>query len=251
MPYTKKHPYFVCITFVFLILGCKSTKKSIAYSSETLKIIALSKNSFQHISYLDTKEYGKVPCNGYVYLNNKEALVVDTPSDDATAAELIRWISEEKKHTPKAVVINHFHEDCLGGLAYFHKKNVPSYANKATIMLAKKEGVILPKNGFNEQMTLTIGETAVSNRYFGEAHTSDNIVTYVASENLLFGGCMVKSVNAKKGYLGDANTDEWSTTIAKIKKAYPNLKIVIPGHGNPGGMELLNYTETLFKQVSP
>ncbi len=176
--------------------------------------------------------------------------MVDTPADDVTVNELIRWISEEKKHTIKAVVVNHFHNDCLGGLVPFHKENIPSYANNTTIALAKKEGVAVPENGFENQLELPIGETTLLNRYFGEAHTADNIVTYVASEELLFGGCMVKSMNAKKGYLGDANTNEWSNTIAKIKTAYPRLKIVIPGHGNPGGMELLNYTKTLFKVES-
>ncbi len=247
----KKNTVFVCIILTILALGCTSQKKTVAYSSDTLKIVALSKNSFRHISYLSTNDFGKVACNGYIYLKNGQAIVVDTPTDDATANELIRWISEEKKHTLKAVVINHFHNDCLGGLGAFHSEGVPSYANKATITLAKKEDVPIPQNGFDTQLALNIGGAIVLNRYFGEAHTTDNIVTYVASEELLFGGCMVKSLNAKKGYLGDANTNEWSATIAKIKTAYPGLKIVIPGHGNPGGMELLNYTETLFEIAAP
>jgi metallo-beta-lactamase class B len=54
-------------------------------------------------------------------------------------------------------------------------------------------------------------------------------------------------LNASKGYLGDANTADWSNTVEKIKKEYPNLKIVVPGHGEFGDQKLLDYTIKLFK----
>ena len=58
---------------------------------------------------------------------------------------------------------------------------------------------------------------------------------------------MIKEIEATKGYLGDANVGDWSNTVLKIKKQYPNLKIVIPGHGAIGGSELLDYTIQLFQ----
>lgn len=63
----------------------------------------------------------------------------------------------------------------------------------------------------------------------------------------MFGGCLIKEINASKGYLGDANVQAWAATVKKVKKAYPNVKTVIPGHGEIGGKELLDYTITLFK----
>lgn len=71
--------------FLFLLLltglACKSAKNNIAYSSEKLKILPLSQNSFIHVSYLQTDSFGKVACNGLVYMNGNEAVVVDTPVD--------------------------------------------------------------------------------------------------------------------------------------------------------------------------
>jgi metallo-beta-lactamase class B len=58
---------------------------------------------------------------------------------------------------------------------------------------------------------------------------------------------MVKSMNASKGNLEDANVKEWSNTIRKIKSKYPAASLVVPGHGNAGGQELLDYTITLFE----
>jgi metallo-beta-lactamase class B len=47
--------------------------------------------------------------------------------------------------------------------------------------------------------------------------------------------------------LGDANVGEWSRTVEKVKQQYPNVKIVIPGHGKIGGKDLLDFTIKLFE----
>jgi hypothetical protein len=48
----------------------------------------------------------------------------------------------------------------------------------------------------------------------------------------LFGGCLLKELDASKGYLGDANVSAWSDTVEKVKKEYPDVKIVIRGMVN-------------------
>lgn len=240
------------ISFLILFLAlvqiqCKSQKPVNAYNSETLKIIPISEHSFVHVSYLYTSEYGKVPCNGLLYINNGEAVVFDTPIDPEASKELITWLSKNKNSKVSAVVINHFHLDCLGGLETFHESDIPSYGNNETIKLAKTDGATVPQNGFDLQNELNVGGKKIVNRHFGEAHTADNIISYIPDEELIFGGCMIKSLNAQKGNLNDANISEWSNTVEKIKIQYPNLKIVIPGHGEYGDAELLDYTIQLFK----
>ncbi|WP_158975690.1 hypothetical protein [Cellulophaga sp. L1A9] len=54
-------------------------------------------------------------------------------------------------------------------------------------------------------------------------------------------------MNDTKRNHGDINLKEWSNTIPKMKQKYPDLKLIIPGHGDAGGQELLNYTIELFK----
>ena len=95
---------------------------------------------------------------------------------------------------------------------------------------------------------LAINGIKVKNLFFGEGHTKDNIVSYIPSEKVLFGGCLLKTVGAKKGYLGDANTTDWSNTVAKIKKELSDIEYVIPGHGKTDGTELLTYTIQLFNE---
>ena len=114
--------------------------------------------------------------------------------------------------------------------------------------LAKKDSVAIPQNGFNKRLDLMLGANKVITQFFGEGHTKDNTVSYLESENVLFGGCMIKSLKASKGYLGNANVSEWSNTVDKVKAAFPKIEKVIPGHGKVGDAELLTYTIQLFKQ---
>jgi metallo-beta-lactamase class B len=145
------------------------------------------------------------------------------------------------------VIPTHFHDDCLGGLAAFHAHKIPSFGNSKTIDLAKANQTAYPQNGFTETIKLNVGGKFATATFLGEGHTKDNVVGYFPSENVLFGGCLIKEMQATKGFLGDANVKDWSATVRKVKQAFPSVKLVIPGHGQIGGQELLDYTIELFK----
>ena len=229
---------------VVILNSCNSnTTTSNPYSSENLKIEKISENIFRHISYLNTNDFGKVSCNGMIYLNGNKAIVFDTPTNDEASAELINWIGEKDI---EAVVITHFHADCLAGLKEFHSNGIKSYANNKTIELAKANNYILPQNGFDKKLEINIGNEIVLTKYFGQGHTIDNVIGYIPSEKAMFGGCLIKRLGAGKGNLEDANIVDWPITVAAIKKEFPEVEVIIPGHGKNGGKELLNYTIELF-----
>lgn len=239
----KKLIYFLLIPILF---GCNPSKKLVSKNENLLAFYPLKKNAFVHISFLQTQTWGKVGCNGMIYIHKNQAYIFDTPADNETSEALIKTL-EEQKIKIKGVVVNHFHNDCLGGLEAFHKKGIKSYASEKTIELAKKDSVTIPQIGFKEHLTLRIGKKEIVNQFLGEAHTKDNIISFIPSENIMFGGCMVKELNAGKGFLGDANEKEWSSTIRNVKKAFPTAQFIVPGHGKPGGQELLDFTIKLFE----
>ena len=230
------------------IMGCKRSSDGVVHKSPTLIVTKISDHTYQHISYLETKDFGKVACNGMLVLDHQEALIVDTPTTEEASLELLTFITEELESKVKGVIPTHFHTDCLGGLSVFHQKQIPSYANTATIAYGKAQKVVVPKHAFKNYMQITIGAQPVHVSFFGEGHTKDNVVAYVPTDKVLFGGCLVKELEASKGNLADANTTAWPATIQHIEEEYPNIQTVIPGHGVVGGPALLTYTKTLFSE---
>ncbi len=226
----------------------ESFKPKVVYKSDKLIVTQVSENCFQHTSFLQTNDFGNVPCNGLVVRDNNETIIFDTPTDDKGSEELIQWISSELHSKIKAIIPTHFHSDCLGGLQAFHHHNIPSYANDKTIELAKENNYTIPQNGFEEVLKLNVGNKETITKFFGEGHTKDDVVGYFPSEKVLFGGCLIKELKASKGYLGDANVNAWSTTVEKVKAEFPEIKIVVPGHGKVGDTELLDYTIKLFSE---
>jgi metallo-beta-lactamase class B len=245
--------YFSILSFLIVILGhgvCQSQPDKIVVS-DSLQIIPLSDHVFVHVTELISPQFGKVSCNGLIYVNGKDAVIMDTPVSTGLSAHLLNWFNTTFPDVKlKAVIVNHFHADCLGGLSVFHEAGATSYSHKLTpdLLKLKNELYPAPQKTFDKSVTLDVDGKNVVLRFLGEAHTRDNIVAWIEDEKILFGGCMVKTLNATKGNLADANIEEWPSTIARIKKEFPELKIVIPGHGNYGGVELLDYTIKLFSQ---
>ncbi|KYH05761.1 subclass B1 metallo-beta-lactamase [Chryseobacterium cucumeris] len=240
------------ILFSLIMLSCSTQSKNSfkakkIYESKTLIITQISENSFIHTSFKQTNDFGNVPCNGLVVKDRNETIVFDTPTNDKSSEELIQWINENLDSKIKAIIPTHFHDDSLGGLMIFHKHNISSYSYVKTIELARENNFVIPENSFNDSVILKVGNKDVIAKFFGEGHTKDNAVGYFPNENILFGGCLLKELEAGKGYLGDANVSAWSNTVEKVKKEYPDVKIVVPGHGDYGDGKLLDYTITLFK----
>ncbi len=218
------------------------------FRSDKIRVQQLSDHVYQHISFLQTRDFGKVGCNGMIVIKNNEAIVFDTPADNESAELLVLYLKDSMKVSIKAVIPTHFHEDCVGGIETFAQYNIPVYASARTKNLLVEKNRKMPEvEIFTDSLELPLGAAKVSARYFGEGHTSDNIIGFFADDQVMFGGCLVKEINASKGNLADANTRAWPETIRKIKQAYPSVKTIVPGHGKSGGAELLDYTIRLFQ----
>lgn len=243
---------FLLSVISILLLSCSTQKKKsenkTVYQSETLVITQVSPDVYQHTSFLKTESFGNVPCNGMIVHNNNETVVFDTPVNDDISEELIQWIQNSLKSKINAVVPTHFHDDCLGGLNAFHKHHIPSIANSKTIEIAKEKKLPVPLKSFNNQEKIAVGNQFAELYFFGEGHTKDNIVAYYPNEKVLFGGCLIKELNATKGNLADANEAAWAETVTKLKTKITDAEIVIPGHGATGNTDLIDYTIKLFTQ---
>ena len=99
-----------------------------------------------------------------------------------------------------------------------------------------------PANG----LTLTFGGEPVEILFPGHAHSSDNVVVQLPKRGVLFGGCMLK-LGDSLGYLGDASIAGWARALEPLEAMSPT--IVIPGHGLPGGPEIIANTRRLVSEA--
>jgi len=246
----SREKYFGLIGMVFLfavILGCKALVGESNSERNAVQLDQISNHCFKHKSYLSTESFGLVGCNGMVVVSDKKALILDSPATMEATENLISTLEEDHQVTIIGVIPTHFHEDCLGGLEAFHAKGIPSYSLGRTRELAEEREYSIPIHPFESSMNFEVGNINVLIKYHGEGHTEDNIVAYVEDDEVLFGGCLIKSLGANKGNLEDANVKEWSSTVQDIIRDYPNVSKVIPGHGKLGNAALLDYTVELFK----
>ena len=82
---------------------------SIVLETANLVISRASSHVYIHTSFLKTKDFGLVPCNGMIISDGAEAIIFDTPANDASALELINF-ARKSRWKIKSVVATHFHD---------------------------------------------------------------------------------------------------------------------------------------------
>jgi len=248
--YMKKSLFLagVILCFHCAMLSAQKVTGKKSVIAPGMQVTKLSDHAYFYVSYDDMGSFGVVPCNGLILVQGKKAALLDSPATDERTALLVNWIKKELHADLTVFIPNHWHGDCMGGLSYLKKMGVKSYANQMTIDIAREKNLPLPDYGFKDSLTVELGSMDLCCYYPGGGHSTDNIVVWVPSEKILFGGCMVKGVKAKGlGNLSDAVLSEWPSTIAKVKARYPDAHWVIPGHGAIGGEELLLHTQELLQ----
>ncbi len=217
--------------------------------SDNLDIYQISENSYVHVSYSEIAPYGKVASNGFIFKDKNKAFLFDTPSSDDLTKELVTWIEDSLKVKIVGFVPNHWHEDCMGGLNYLHRLGIPSYAHQMTIDIARSHQLPLPRKGFTGSKQLKINNKLIFCEYLGAAHSLDNIIVWIPSEKILFAGCMVKEMKSTSlGNTADGDLKAYPSTIRKLLEKYSSARVVIPGHGDFGGPELIRHTLQLAEK---
>lgn len=57
----------------------------------------------------------------------------------------------------------------------------------------------------------------------------------------------MKSIQSKNlGFTGDAVMSEWPNSLKRVLNRYNDALVVVPGHGEVGGLELIKHTLALF-----
>jgi metallo-beta-lactamase class B len=244
----KSSIFFLSLCLLHLTVFCQ-TKQEVVKISGDLELVKITPNACIHVSYADVSGYGRVAANGLIFINNKEAFLFDTPWNDSLTKDLVTYLKKSMGIRIVGFIPNHWHSDCMGGLKYLQSIGIESYANQKTIDIARSHNLPLPAHGFKDSLRLFLEDKEIDCYFNGAAHSMDNVVVWIPSEKILFPGCMVKSMNSTDlGNTADGDKTTYPKTIYWLLKKFPMAKIVIPGHGKPGGIDLILHTKELAEK---
>jgi metallo-beta-lactamase class B len=218
-----------------------------------------------------------------VFLSGNDVIFADTPYNNEATRKVTDWIKNENNEAQIIEINTGFHNDNLGGNEYLLSQNIPVYGSELTAKLIEEGKIyetmaaaleLLKRTGdanqkcleayknqkfkapdrlfdIKEGLKLTIGGEIVEVYFPGESHSTDNVVVYFHNRKILFGGCMVKSLESRgPGFTKDANMEEWPKSVEKVLKKYKDARIVVPGHGNWGDTKLLKHTIELLENYN-
>jgi metallo-beta-lactamase class B len=216
--------------------------------AEDIEVTPISENILLCVSYYNTSKYRHVPANGLLVKTEKGIVIIDTPWNNEQADVLNSWIEKELGQKVIAVIVTHSHADCAGGLGFFNNLGISSYGLDLTKNFCIKDSIPYPSYTFSDSLSLKVANVDFVCYYPGAGHAADNIVVWIENENTLFAGCLIKALSNKgMGNTVDADIQQWPLSVENVYKRFKQARVVIPGHGAVGGIDLLLHTMKIFE----
>ncbi len=195
-----------------------------------------------------------ISSNGLVVIDGESLTLVDGAWGELATVNLIKTVQEKFDKPVTKMVFTHYHMDRIAGVDAAEAMGIEVFAHPETPRLAAENGYPVPNTtvaGLKEPGSRAKAG-AIEIAYPGAAHSLDNLVVYVPSAQVLYGGCAVKGAGSKgMGYTGAADMKAWPDSLNWIKATYPNTAIVVPGHGKGADLSLIDATLALIaKEVN-
>jgi metallo-beta-lactamase class B len=252
--FMKKISLFL-VTFVMLslcLMACSYKSKEVKVTETFLKsgsddsnyveLTKINDNIWVHTTYANYNG-SRTPSNGVIAISSKGLVLVDTPWNNAQTKELIKLSKSVLKKDITLAIITHAHDDRIGGIDTLIENKVDVRSTSLTVKEAEKNGFKKPEPKLDIEPKITFGNINMEVFYPGEGHTVDNITVWFPQYKVLFGGCLIKSLEATDiRNIADANVKMWPYSVKKVLEKYADAEVVIPGHGKWGSLDLVNHT---------
>ena len=240
----------VLLAAVLLAWACPAQAAPPGVTKPSLELRLLRPGVWIHTSYYTLPDGSIIPSNGLVVRDGSGLLLVDTAWGEQLTVDLLDRIHREIKLPVRRAIVTHAHGDRLAGADMLRRRGIPVLAHRLTIAKAMAVGLAIPSDSLSGLRKAGDAEWVGSVEVFfpGPGHTPDNLMVWVPSARVLFGGCAVKAAaSTSLGNLADADTKAWPEAIRRAMERYPAAEIVIPGHGAEGGKSLLMHTLDLLQ----
>ncbi|QFU77050.1 subclass B1 metallo-beta-lactamase [Halioglobus maricola] len=213
-----------------------------------MEIRKLASGVYLHTSYAALPNIGFYPSNGLVVVRDQQAYLIDTPWLVPDTGELLRWV-EAQGWELQASISTHYHEDRASGIATLNERDIPTWAFAMTNEFLQAGGSATAAHTFDGEGVWLLQDEIYA-WYPGGGHTADNIVVWLPREKILVGGCLVRAADARSmGNTADADIAAWAGSALRVQEKFHEAVTVLPGHGAPGGLELLTHTADLAIEI--
>ncbi|NJO25322.1 MAG: BlaB/IND/MUS family subclass B1 metallo-beta-lactamase [Bacteroidia bacterium] len=215
----------------------------------SLKISHLTGNFYVYTTY-NAYKGNRVPANGMYLITDHGVILFDTPWDTTQFQPLLD--SVKAKHNKNAVlcIATHFHEDRTGGLEYYKQQGIKTYTTRQTDELSRKRGMKKAEFLIASDTIFRVGQYSFQTYFPGHGHAPDNIVIWFEKERILYGGCLVKSVeDGNLGNLSDASAKDYAATIKNVQNKCKSPEYIITGHGDWTSTKSLNHTFKMAQEL--
>ncbi|NNG38292.1 MBL fold metallo-hydrolase [Flexivirga sp. ID2601S] len=189
------------------------------------------------------------------------AVVIDTAATERRTRALQRAIDRVSASGLHVLVNTHHHSDHTFGNVFF-PRTVPVIAHESTrddiianglglTMLFPDVdwgdvGVRAPSVTFTTELTVQAGPLDVRLQACTPAHTRSDVVAWVPARDVLFAGDVVMSGVTPFAMMGSVSGSIEVLTDLLARRP----QVVVPGHGAPGGPELIEANLAYFRWVA-
>jgi len=190
-------------------------------------------------------------------------VVIDVQRDLIHAAQALAAVRATGKPV-RAILVTHAHPDHYAGIGMFKQafSNAVVYSSKATAeairhdtygwsAITQKEApditpkvFIPPDKTFDDNATLTIDGLTLVTRELGSGEAHDATAYYLPHSRDLYIGDAV--LNRLHGPIAEGNSGQWLGVLDRLEVAFPDARVVHPGHGASGPMQPMYDDERLY-----
>ena len=175
-------------------------------------------------------------------------VVIDALGSPQLARELMAEIRRRTGKQVTHVVVTHYHADHIYGLQEFQRAGARIIAHRAgleylnsdtaQLRLAASRTDLAPwidaetrlvaaDEWIDGPLELVVGGVTLLLQPVGPAHTREDVVVFVPSEQVLFAGDIV--FRGRLPYVGQADSRHWIAALNTVLAF--DAKVVVPGHG--------------------
>jgi len=214
-----------------------------------LKITPLTGDFYIYTTY-NTYENSQVPANGMYLVTDAGVVLFDTPWDTTQFQPLLDSIQLKHNKKVSVCIATHWHSDKTAGLEYYRQQGIRTYTTKLTDELSRKNNKPRAEFLMSRDTVFQAGRYRFATYYPGEGHTSDNIVIWFSQEKILYGGCLIKGVSDENlGYLGDANSAAYASTLKNVRKRCRKPAYIIIAHNDWTNKNSLKHSLKMAKAL--